>query len=165
MPWTGSPTVCSNRTGRFWLEEIQPRMDKMNTDDRDGIHSRETERIIGCAFAVLNSLGHGFHEKPYEQALAVDFLHHGIPFVQQARFPIHYRDVKVGEYIPDLVVFGKVIVDTKTIEKIMDHEVGRMLNYLRATGLAVGLILNFKHARLQFRRVTLFSPEAPLLQS
>lgn len=133
----------------------------MDADGRDGIHVRETEIIIGCAFAVLNSLGHGFHEKPYEEALAVEFRHHGIPFAQQARYPLHYRQVKVGEYIPDLIVFEKVIVDTKTIERITDHDVGRMLNYLRATGLQVGLILNFKHAKLQFRRVTLTSPSAP----
>ncbi len=137
----------------------------MDADGKDGIHVMETERIIGCAFAVLNSLGHGFHEKAYEEALVVDFQYHGIPYAQQARYPIHYREAKVGEYIPDLVVFGKVIVDAKTIDRITDHEVGRMLNYLRATGLQVGLILNFKHAKLQFRRVTLTPPEAPPLHS
>ncbi len=137
----------------------------MNADGRDGIHVVETEKIIGCAFAVLNVLGHGFHEKPYEEALVVDFQHYGIPYAQQARYPILYRDIKVGEYIPDLVVFGKVVVDTKTIDRITDHEVGRMLNYLRATGLPVGLILNFKYAKLQFRRVTLTLSEAPLLHS
>lgn len=137
----------------------------MNADGRDGMHVIETEKIIGCAFAVLNSLGHGFHEKPYEEALVVDFLYHGIPLAQQARFPIHYRNTKVGEYIPDLVVFGKVIVDAKTIDRITDHEVGWMLNYLRGTGLQVGLILNFKLAKLQFRRVTLTPPTVPLLHS
>jgi GxxExxY protein len=140
-------------------------MNGMYADGRDGIHAKETEKIIGCAFAVLNALGHGFHEKPYEQALTVEFLHQGVPFLQQGRFPIHYRDVKVGEYIPDLIVFGKIIVEMKTIDRIADHEVGRMLNYLRAAGLQVGLILNFRHARLQFRRVTLTPPESPLLQS
>jgi GxxExxY protein len=107
----------------------------MDTDGRDGIHVMETERIIGCAFAVLNALGHGYHEKPYEEAIVVDFRHHGISFDQQARYPILYRDSKVGEYIPDLIVFGKVVVDAKTIDRITDHEVGRMLNYLRVTGL------------------------------
>jgi GxxExxY protein len=137
----------------------------MNADGRDGMHLMETEKIIGSAFAVLNALGHGFHEKPYEEALAVDFSYHKIPYTQQVRYPLHYRGKKVGEYIPDLVVFGKVIVDTKTIERITDHEGGRMLNYLRATGLQVGLILNFKHAKLQFRRVTLTPPETPPLHS
>jgi GxxExxY protein len=103
-------------------------MNGMDADGRDGLHVKETEKIIGCAFSVLNALGHGFHEKPYEQALTVEFLHQNIPFAQQAHFPILYREVTVGEYIPDLVVFGKVIVETKTIERISDHEVGRMLN-------------------------------------
>lgn len=118
---------------------------------------------MGCAFDLLNALGHGFDEKPYEEALVVDFKYHDIPYFQQVRYPIIYRSHKVGEYIPDLVVFGKVVVDTKTIEHITDHEVGRMLNYLRAGGVQVGLILNFKYAKLQFRRVTLTPPEAPLL--
>ena len=137
----------------------------MDADGRDGIHVMETERIIGCAFAVLNALGHGYHEKPYEEALVVDFRYHDISFDQQARYPIVYRDAKVGEYIPDLIVFGKVVVVTKTIDRITDHEVGRMLNYLRASGLQVGLILNFKYAKLQFRRVTLTPPSAPNLNS
>lgn len=137
----------------------------MDADGRDGIHVMETERIIGCAFAVLNALGHGYHEKPYEEALVVDFRCHDIPFDQQARYPIVYRDAKVGEYISDLIVFGKVVVDTKTIGRITDHEVGRMLNYVRASGLQVGLILNFKYAKLQFRRVTLTLPSAPNLNS
>jgi len=137
----------------------------MYADGRDGILVKETEKIIGCSFTVLNALGHGFHEKPYEQALTVEFLHQQIPFQQQGRYPIQYRGVKVGEYIPDLVIFGKVIVETKTNERISDIEIGRMLNYLRATGLNVGLILNFKYAKLQFKRVTLTPPEAPTLQS
>ena len=133
--------------------------------DTDGIHVKETEIIIGCAFAVLNSLGHGFHEKPYGEALAVGFRHQDIPFVQQARYPLRFRQVKVGEYIPDLIVFEKPIVDTKAIDRITDHEIGRMLNYLRATGLQVGLIPDCKHAKLQFRRASLTSPSVPDLHS
>jgi GxxExxY protein len=130
----------------------------MNGMDADGLYAKETEAIIGCAFAVLNDMGHGFHEKPYENALAVEFRHRGISYSQQPSFPLSYRNERVGEYIPDLIAFDKVIVDAKTTERITDHEIGRMLNYLKATGLQVGLILNFKHAKLQFRRVTLTKP-------
>ncbi len=137
----------------------------MDADGRDGLHVLETQRIIGCAFAVLNQVGHGFHEKPNEESLVVDFQYHCIPYVQQSRFPILYRNVKVGEYIPDLIVYGQIVVDTKVIERITDHEVGQMLNYLRVSKLQVGLILNFKHAKLQFRRITLTPPSAPNLQS
>jgi GxxExxY protein len=66
-----------------------------------------------------------------------------------------YKGEVVGEYVPDLVVQEKLIVDTKTIERITDHERGQMLNYLRITGLPVGVILNFKHARLEWERLVL----------
>jgi GxxExxY protein len=66
-----------------------------------------------------------------------------------------YKGEVVGEYAPDLVVQGKLIVDTKTIERITDHDRGQMLNYLRITGLPVGVILNFKHARLEWERPVL----------
>jgi GxxExxY protein len=68
---------------------------------------------------------------------------------------VMYKGEIVGEYVPDFVVQGKLIVDTKTIERITDHERGRMLNYLRITGLPVGVILNFKHARLEWERLVL----------
>jgi len=130
-------------------------MDGINADGREEIHFLETERIIGSAFSVLNSVGHGYHEKIYENALVVEFRHQDIHFIQQARFPVHHREIKVGEFIPDLIGFGKVVIDTKTILRITDHEIGQMLNYLRVTGLKVGLILNFKYSKLEFRRVTL----------
>ncbi len=118
-------------------------------------YQKETKAILGCAFAVHNEIGHGFHEKPYENALVVEFQERGIPCRQQERFPLLYKETKVGEFVPDLIAFDEVIVDTKTIPKISEHELGQMLNYLRATGLPVGLLLNFKHPRLEYRRVIL----------
>ena len=103
-------------------------------------------------FDVLNELGHGLHEKIYENALVVEFKLRGIPFEQQKRFPVHYKTVLVGEFVPDLIVFGSIIVDTKTIDRITEHELGKMTNYLRVAKLRVGLILNFKHARLEWER-------------
>lgn len=116
-------------------------------------YKKETDAIIGSAFAVLNEIGHGYHEKPYENSLAVEFDYRKIPFLQQPKYPIIYRGVKVSEYIPDLIAFNLVIVDTKVIDRITDHEIGQMLNYLRITSLPVGLILNFKNSALEFRRV------------
>ncbi|MCW1923172.1 GxxExxY protein [Luteolibacter arcticus] len=159
---TGSSTASSNPTARFLPEEFQPQMNGMDADEP---HAKETEAIIGCAFSVLNALGHGFHEKPYENGLVVEFRHRGISFFQQPRYPLTYRGELVGEYVPDLTAFDKVVVDAKTIDRITDHEIGKMLNYLRVTGLQVGLILNFKHAKLQFRPVTLTRPDSPDLHS
>lgn len=114
-----------------------------------------THEIIGCAFEVINELGHGLNEKSYENALVVEFQIRAIAYQQQRRFPVVYKGRQVGEFIPDLIAADSVIVDAKCIEKITDHERGKMLNYLRVTKLTVGLILNFKHARLEIERVVL----------
>ncbi len=136
----------------------------MDTDERPDLRrgggsklllKAETETIIGFAFEVLNEVGHGLNEKIYENSLTVLFKLNNIVFDQQRRFPVHFRGVEVGEFVPDLIAFGSVIVDTKVIDRITDHERGQMLNYLRTTKLRVGLILNFKNARLEFERVVL----------
>jgi GxxExxY protein len=85
----------------------------------------------------------------------VEFRLRGIPYTQQERHRVLYNGELVGEYVPDLVVQRKLIVDTKTIDRITDHERGQMLNYLRITALPVGVILNFKHARLEWERLVL----------
>jgi len=115
----------------------------------------EVYQIVGCALEVLNGLGHGLHEKPYENALAVEFRLRKIPFTQQPRYPVLYRQVVVGEYVPDLIAFGALVVDAKVIDIISDHERGQMLNYLRIAGLKVGVILNFKRAKLEWERIVL----------
>jgi GxxExxY protein len=136
----------------------------MNTDGtvdlKNSVNSRlllrpETERIIGFAFEILNEVGHGLHEKIYENCLTVQFKRNSIAFDQQRRYPVLFRGEEVGEFIPDLIPFGTVLVDAKVIDQITDHERGQMLNYLRITKIRVGLILNFKHARLEFERIVL----------
>lgn len=114
----------------------------------------ETKRIIGCAMEVSNTIGHGLYEKVYENALVVEFGLSDISVEQQKSFPVIYKTVEVGKFIPDLICFDKIIVDAKTIQSISDREIGQMLNYLKITGLEVGLIINFKHARLEWKRVT-----------
>src|SRR6266496_2917046 len=94
----------------------------------DYVCNQETHVIIGRAFEVLNELGPGLKEKCYENALVVEFKLHVIAFEQQRRFEVLYKGVPVGEFIPDLVAFGTVIVDAKCIDRITDHERGQMLN-------------------------------------
>jgi GxxExxY protein len=115
----------------------------------------EIYRIVGAAMEVLNGLGHGLNEKPYENALVVEFRLCGIGFIQQPHYDIIYKQSKVGEYAPDLIAFGAVVVDAKVIDAITDHERGQMLNYLKITGLKVGVILNFKRAKLEWERIVL----------
>jgi len=104
---------------------------------------------------VLNALGHGLLEKPYENALVVEFKLQQIPFRQQPAYDIVYKGHAVGLFVPDLIAFETVVVDMKVIERITDHERGLMLNYLRTTKLAVGVILNFKRAKLEWERMVL----------
>ncbi|HTZ20088.1 MAG TPA: GxxExxY protein [Opitutaceae bacterium] len=129
----------------------------MNTDEHrsEDPEAAITYEIIGCAMEVLNELGHGLNEKPYENALVVEFGLRKIPAVQQRRFGVTYKGVPVGEFIPDFIAGGTVIVDTKVIEKIGDIERGQMINYLRITKLHVGLILNFKRPTLEWERLVL----------
>ncbi len=119
------------------------------------VESELTFKIIGCAMAVLNELGHGLREKTYERALCVELKHQGLEITSQHAYPIRYRGVHIDDYIPDVEVEGRVIVEVKTAESITDEHVGQVLNYLRVSGLEVGLILNFKHPRLEWKRVVL----------
>ena len=125
----------------------------MNADEREPLFKEESQQIVGSAMEVLNEIGHGFHEKPYENALVIEFRLRGIECLQQKPFEILYKNEKVGDYIPDLIVYEKIVVDAKVIEKITDREFGQMMNYLKVTGLRLGYILNFNQARLEWKRV------------
>src|SRR5438552_17905533 len=127
----------------------------LDTDDEKLLAKEEVFQIVGCAIEVLNTLGHGLVEKPYENALVVEFGLRKIPFRQQPVFDVLYKGQKVGVFVPDLIAFDSVVVDTKVVERITDHERGLMLNYLRITGLRVGVILNFKHRKLEWERIAL----------
>ncbi len=127
----------------------------MNTDGHGLECEALTREIIGSAMEVLNELGHGLLEKPYENALVVEFGLRSIACAQQPRYEVKYKNVAVGEYVPDLIVDNAVVADTKVIEKITNHEIGQMMNYLKITGHKVGLILNFKRAKLEWKRIVL----------
>ena len=127
----------------------------MNTDGHGLVSEDQTREIIGCAMEVTNVLGHGFLEKVYENALCVEMRLRGIAYRQQPHYDVLYKNELVGEYVPDLIVLDSVVVDAKTFDNITDHEIGQVLNYLKIAGFQVGLILNFKHAKLQWKRVVL----------
>src|SRR6266581_2997085 len=128
---------------------------RMNTKAEKLLLKDEVFQIVGCAIEVLNTLGHGLVEKPYENALVVEFSLRKIPFRQQPSFDVLYKGRQVGLFVPDLIAFDAVIVDTKVIDRITDHERGLMLNYLRITNSRVGVIVNFKRAQLEWERIVL----------
>jgi GxxExxY protein len=113
-----------------------------------------TERIIGCAIRVANTLGHGFVEKVYENALAHEMRKCGLLVVQQRGIVVLYDDVIVGEYSADLLVEDQVIVELKVVAALGDVHVAQCRNYLRATGKPVCLLINFGRAKIEIRRVT-----------
>ena len=119
------------------------------------IEGELTRRIIGCAMAVHNEIGPGLREKTYERALCIEMRLQGILFSQQASFPVMYRGELADEFVPDLLVEGRVVVDAKTVAAITDMERGQMLCYLRITGARVGLIINYRNRKLEWERIVL----------
>ncbi|MDR3556729.1 MAG: GxxExxY protein [Syntrophobacteraceae bacterium] len=127
----------------------------MKAEDSGYIDSDLTYGIIGCAMAVINELGHGLREKTYERAMCVEFKSGGFSFREQHVYPVYYRGQHIDDYIPDLEVENRIIVEVKTVEQISDEHIGQVLNYLKITGREAGLILNFKDPKLEWKRVVL----------
>ena len=127
----------------------------MDTNDDKLLCKEEVFQIVSCAIEVLNALGSGLVEQPYENALVVEFGLRKIPFRQQPSFDVLYKGRQVGLFVPDLIAFDAVVVDTKVIDRITDHERGLMLNYLRITNSRVGVIVNFKRPKLEWERIVL----------
>lgn len=109
----------------------------------DGLHVDITERIIGAFYEVYKHLGHGFLEKVYEKALAQELVAVGLPVQTQMPLSIRYKGILVGEYVADLVVDSKVIAEIKAARNLTPEHHAQLLNYLKATGIQVGLLLNF----------------------
>jgi len=128
----------------------------MNTNTENKLLLKdEVYQVVGSAIEVLNEIGHGLHEKPYENALVIEFGIRKICLKQQVNFDVLYKGQKVGLFIPDLIAYDQIVVDAKVIDRITDVERGQMLNYLRITKLRVGVILNFKNPKLEWERIVL----------
>jgi GxxExxY protein len=119
------------------------------------VHSEISESIIGAAIDVLNSLKPGLDEKLYERALTIELTRRGHRVDGQRQFSVSYRDQHIGTLIPDLIVDESVIVDTKVIASFSDAHIAQMLGYLNISGLRLALLLNFKNARLDWKRVVI----------
>ena len=106
-------------------------------------HADLTEKIIGCAYKVYNQLGAGFIEKIYENALMIELKNAALNAQQQYPVKVYYQDILIGDYVADIVVEEKVIVELKAVSQLTKaHEV-QLVNYLKATELEVGLLINF----------------------
>lgn len=118
-----------------------------------------TYAINGAVFEVNRILGSGFIEKVYENALLVELKRRGIKAESQVPIKVLYKEKVVGEYIADLLVEDKVIVELKTVENIDKVHEAQLLNYLKATGIRVGILVNFKHPKAEIKRMVLDLPE------
>jgi GxxExxY protein len=127
----------------------------MDTNGRKWVENDLVYEIAGCAMEVLNELGHGLREKTYERALCVEFKCRNIAYDQQHVHPVNYRGEHIDDYIPDLEVEGRAVVEAKTVETITNEHVGQLINYLRITGYEVGVLLNFKHPKLEWKKVVM----------
>jgi len=114
-----------------------------------------TGRVLKCAFRVQNTLGAGFLEKVYENAMLVALEKEGLQATPQVPLRVHYEGVLVGEFVADLIVERAVLVEVKATETNSPVHVAQVLNYLKATGLPVGLLINFGKPRLYYRRLEL----------
>jgi GxxExxY protein len=129
-------------------------------------HEQITHRIIGAFYEVYNTLGFGFLERVYQGAMAIEMSRRGLQCVPQAKIDVFYHEQKVGEYYADFLVEGCVIVELKACECLASEHEAQVINYLKATNIDVGMLLNFGkkaiHRRLVFEAARHQSGVAPI---
>ena len=117
-------------------------------------HEAITKAVIGCAFEVINELGAGFLESVYEKALLLALQQKGVVAISQQACKVMFRGECVGDFYADILVEGKVIVELKAVKAIAPEHQAQIINYLNATGIEVGLLINFGNPRLEYKRFT-----------
>jgi GxxExxY protein len=127
----------------------------MGSDDRDLAINQITEAVIGCAFRVHNALGVGFVEKVYENALTHEIRKAGLAIGQQVAIKVYYDHVEVGLFAADLLVESTVLVELKAVKALDEIHLAQCINYLRATGFKICLLLNFASPKLDIKRIAL----------
>jgi GxxExxY protein len=120
------------------------------------LFEEETYEIIGACMAVHRELGAGFLEQVYQEALSIEFEASNVPFSKEQRLEVTYKDQVLDKfYYADFVCYGKIIVELKAIETLLKEHKAQVLNYLKATGYKLGLLINFGAQSLEYKRVIL----------
>ena len=125
----------------------------MHADERREILDKITEAVIGCAYEVISSLGSGFLEKVYENALVHELRKNGHTVLQQHPVKVHYDGIEVGDYVADLLVENQVLVELKAVKMLDDIHRAQCMNYLKATGCTICLLINFGSPKLEVKRI------------
>jgi len=123
----------------------------MNTD-RETLN-KISERVIGCAYTVGNTLGSGFLERVYENALAHELRKAGLQVIRQYAIAVKYDGIVVGDYVGDLLIEDKVLAEIKAVWALDDVHKAQCLNYLKGTGLQLCLLINFGNLRVDIKRI------------
>ncbi len=119
----------------------------------DLIHEELSREIIGAAMEVLNTLKPGLDEKLYENALVIELRNRGCDVEQQKRIPVHFKGHLIGTLVPDMIVDKLIVVDPKVVTVFNENNMAQMIGYLAKTKLDLALLLNFKYAKLKWKRV------------
>lgn len=116
----------------------------------------ECFQIIGCCMEVHKTLGPGFLEPVYQEALTIELIEANIPFIKEKMLEVRYKERLLNKkYVADFVCFDEIIVELKAVESLCPEHIAQVLNYLKATGKKLGLLINFGSASLQYKRVIL----------
>jgi len=126
---------------------------QMNADEHRSELNKITHAILGCAYKVSNTLGCGFVEKVYENALAIELGKAGLKVEQQRGVSVQYEGVVVGEFATDLLVEDRIILELKALSALDNVHMAQCMNYLKASGLTLGLLLNFGGPKLEVQRI------------
>ena len=122
----------------------------------DLLHKDEAYQIIGAAMEVHKELGHGFLEAVYQEALAIEFQKQGIPFEKEKLLNIYYKDVKLNKhYSADFICYNNIVVELKAIKELSNNDQSQAINYLKATGFELAILINFGSKSLQYKRIVL----------
>lgn len=122
----------------------------------DLLYRDEVYAIIGAAMEVLLTLGRGFLEQVYQEALAIEFSLRGIPFIEQKEMPIVYKGRELDkQYFVDFLAYEKIVIEIKSVDKLNPAHEAQLLNYLKASDIKLGLLINFNSSRLEWKRMIL----------
>jgi GxxExxY protein len=128
-------------------------LDQISGIDRSKLHMEVTEIILNSCFQVINELGAGFLEKVYKNALAFTLRQQGIPILIEKELRVYFRGQIVGTYVADMIVDNKVIVELKCCKLLLPEHKAQVINYLKASEIFVGLLVNFGKAKLEYNRL------------
>ena len=119
------------------------------------IYKELSYKIMNAVFTVHNTLGNGFLEKVYENAIMIELSNKKIKCVQQCPVEVFYKEKLVGDYVADILVENKIILEIKTVKELTDIHEAQLMNYLKATKLKLGILLNFANTKVEYQRIAM----------